>query len=59
MFFGLPGSNNNLNVLDWLPLIIDVLIGAVVDISFQVNGRVYLRYYLLADGIYPPWSCFV
>ena len=23
------------------------------------NGQEYNRYYLLADGIYPPWSCFL
>lgn len=27
--------------------------------SFSVNGNVYPRYYLLTDGIYPQWSCFV
>lgn len=27
--------------------------------TFVVNGTEYNGYYLLADGIYPPWSCFV
>ena len=27
--------------------------------TFEVNGHVYPRFYLLTDGIYPPWSCFV
>lgn len=29
------------------------------DLQFRVNGKLYNRYYLLADGIYPPWACFV
>jgi hypothetical protein len=29
------------------------------DMHFMVNGVEYNRYYLLVDGIYPPWSCFV
>jgi len=59
IFFGLPGSNNDLNVLDRSPLIHDLLTGAACDITFEVNGHEYNRYYLLADGIYPQWSCFV
>ena len=27
--------------------------------TFEVNGHVYPRFYLLIDGIYPQWSCFV
>jgi len=29
------------------------------DLSFHVNGHIYLRFYLLANGIYPSWACFV
>ena len=59
IYFGLPGSNNDLNVLDQSLLIHDLLTSAVCDMTFEVNGQVYNRYYLLADGIYPQWSCFV
>jgi hypothetical protein len=59
IYFGLPGSNNDLNVLDRSPLIHDLLSGAACNMIFEVNGQVYNRYYLLADGIYPQWSCFV
>ena len=59
VFFGLPGSNNDLNVLDRSPLIHDMLVGEATNMTFEVNGQEYDRYYLLADGIYPPWSCFV
>jgi hypothetical protein len=59
IYSGLPGSNNDLNVLDRSPLIHDLLNGAACDMTFEVNEQVYNRYYLLADGIYPQWSCFV
>jgi len=52
-FFGLPGGNNDINVLDSSPLIRDLLSSAGNDMTFTINGHVYPRYYLLADGIYP------
>jgi hypothetical protein len=58
-FFGLPRSNNDLTVLDRSPLIHDMLRGSSSGMTFVVNGVEYSRYYLLADGIYPSWSCFV
>jgi hypothetical protein len=58
-FFGLPGGNNDINVLDRSPLIANLLKGEGQNMSFQVNGHVYPRYYLLTDGIYPQWSCFL
>ena len=58
-FFGLPGSNNDLNVLDRSPLIHNMLTSEARDMQFEVNGCHYDRYYLLTDGIYPEWSCFV
>jgi hypothetical protein len=58
-FFGMPGSNNDINVLDRSPFVNDMLRGPSQDLSFIVNGKEYPRYYLLADGIYPAWSCFV
>ena len=27
--------------------------------AFEVNGHVYPRFYLLTDGTYPPWACFI
>lgn len=59
VFFGLPGGNNDLNVLDRSPVIQNMLSGESWDTHFVVNGILYNRYYLLADGIYPQWSCFV
>ena len=59
IFFGLLGSNNDLNVLDHSPLVHNMLIGLACDMTFKVNGQEYNWYYLLANGIYPQWSCFV
>jgi hypothetical protein len=58
-FFGLPGSNNDLNVLDHSPLVENLLTYEVRDRRFTINGCEYDRYYLLLDGIYPKWSIFV
>ena len=52
IFFRLPGSNNDLNVLDRSPLIHNMLTGEATDFTFEVNGKEYNRYYLLADDIY-------
>jgi hypothetical protein len=52
-FFGLHGGNNDINVLDRSPLMANLLGGEGSDMTFQVNGHVYSRYYLLTDGIYP------
>jgi hypothetical protein len=59
VFFGLPRSNNDINVLDRFPLIHNMLTIETTDMRFVVNGVEYNCYYLLADGIYPQWSCFV
>ena len=58
-FFGLPGGNNDINVLDRSPIVRYMLSGDGRHLNFTVNGNVYPRYYLLMDGIYPPWACFV
>jgi hypothetical protein len=55
----MPGSNNDVNVLDRSPLVTNMLRGPSEDLTFTVNGKQYSQYYLLADGIYPQWSCFV
>jgi hypothetical protein len=58
-FFGLPGSNNDLNFLDRSSLVHNMLISTACGMTFEVNGQEYNRYYLFVDGIYPQWSCFV
>jgi hypothetical protein len=58
-FFGLPGGNIDLNVLDRSPLVRNLLLGNANGLGFWVNSNWYEKYYLLADGIYPKWACFV
>jgi hypothetical protein len=52
-FFGLPGGNNDINVLDRSPLVGDFLRDESTDMTFVVNGHTYHHYYLLIDSIYP------
>jgi hypothetical protein len=39
--------------------VVNLLGGAGNDLLYEVNGHTYSWYYLLADGIYPPWGCFL
>jgi hypothetical protein len=59
IFLGLLGSNNDINVLDRSPIIINLLQGPAQDMDFVVNGNTYPKYYLCANGIYFQWSIFV
>ena len=59
VFFGVAGSNNDINVLNQSPLFNDVLHGYAPDVQFTVNGTQYEKSYYLADGIYPEWATFV
>ncbi len=52
VYFGLLDENNDLNVLDFFPLVANILSGACNEFGFQANGNKYSRYYLLMDGIY-------
>jgi hypothetical protein len=38
-FFGVAGSNNNINVLNQSPLFIDVIRGRTPEVPFTVNGH--------------------
>jgi hypothetical protein len=38
-FFGVVGSNNDINVLDQSPLFVDVIRGHTPEVSFTVNDR--------------------
>ncbi|KAL3701160.1 hypothetical protein R1sor_019182 [Riccia sorocarpa] len=58
-YFDLPGSNNDINVVDRSPLVHNLLTGDLSAANYEVNGREYNRLYLLTDGIYPNWSVFV
>ncbi|GKD54353.1 zinc finger, CCHC-type containing protein [Tanacetum coccineum] len=58
-YFGVPGANNDLNVLYGSPLFDDELADTSLECPFVVNGHTYRKGYYLADGIYPAWSTFV
>ena len=58
-FFGMPGSLNDINVLQRSPLLHSLLNGTAHNVEFEVNGSVYNLPYWLADGIYPNWPVFV
>uniref|UniRef100_A0A0D3DN25 DDE Tnp4 domain-containing protein n=1 Tax=Brassica oleracea var. oleracea TaxID=109376 RepID=A0A0D3DN25_BRAOL len=55
-FFGLPGTLNDINVLDRSPVFDDILQGRAPKVKFKVNNHTYRKPYYLTDGIYPNWS---
>ncbi|KAL6643200.1 hypothetical protein ACP70R_021381 [Stipagrostis hirtigluma subsp. patula] len=58
-FFGVAGSNNDINVLNQSPLFMETIKGEAPRVRFFVNGNQYDTGYYLADGIYPEWAAFV
>jgi hypothetical protein len=52
-FFGVAGSNNDINVLNRSPLFTEVVQGRAPEVQFTVNNNEYNMGYYLADGIYP------
>ncbi|XP_071712493.1 uncharacterized protein [Rutidosis leptorrhynchoides] len=58
-FFGMAGSNNDINVLNASPIFNSIKDGTTPPSPFDVNGRHYERGYYLRDGIYPDWAMLV
>ncbi|EEY59527.1 uncharacterized protein PITG_12093 [Phytophthora infestans T30-4] len=57
-FFGMPGANNDYNVLKRSPLLNDLVNGVAPRIYLTVNGATYSQGYYFTDGIYPAWAIF-
>ena len=57
--FRIARSNNDINVLNYSPLVHNFLTSKAGDRHFEVHGCIYDRYYFLTNGIYSKWSIFV
>lgn len=58
-FFGMPGSNNDINVMERSSLFSDLYNGKTPEVHYKINGHSYDTGYYLADGIYPPLATLV
>ena len=58
-YFGLPGSNNDINVLEASHLFANLAEGIAPPAHYVIQGKEYNMGYYLADGIYPKWATLV
>ncbi|KAI4978643.1 hypothetical protein ZWY2020_015396 [Hordeum vulgare] len=58
-FFGVAGSNNEINVLNQSTLFSEQLKGQAPRVNYTVNEKEYQLGYYLVDGIYPEWAAFM
>ncbi|KAL5827086.1 hypothetical protein ACOSQ3_018918 [Xanthoceras sorbifolium] len=59
VFFGMAGTNNDINVLDGSPLFDDLINESVPPYDFVVHGYQYNIGYYLSDGIYPSYATLI
>jgi hypothetical protein len=58
-FFGLPGSMNDINILDHSHLFRSIYQQEGPQVHYEINGHEYKQGYYLADGIYPSYATLV
>ena len=58
-YFGMPGTNNDINVLDSSHLFSNLAQGIAPPVHYFIQEKEYYMGYYLADGIYPKWSTIV
>ena len=58
-YFGMPGSNNDINVLERSNILHSAMNGKSPGVRFNVNNNEYSMGYWLGDGIYPMYACIV
>lgn len=59
-FFGIPGCNNDITVLEASPISASIANATYpVPCEFEIDGVVRNKPYWLSDNIYPKWPCFV
>ena len=58
-FVGIPGSNNDFNILDRSPFLQRFSCGEIPVYSYFINDVQYMLPYVLADGIYPDGAMFL
>ena len=58
-YFGMPGSNNDINVLEASHLFSNLTKGIAPPAHYVIQGKEYNMGYYLSDSIYPKWSTLV
>ncbi|KAL6531892.1 hypothetical protein OROMI_028255 [Orobanche minor] len=58
-FFGMAGSNNDINILNRSPLFDDLINGVAPSCDYVIQGHHYSMGYYLSDGIYPPYATLI